>query len=221
MALLPSFIAFTGVDDPQLLDRMQALSARYPVEWGILVDDAQTDARLFPDATQRAALLSRGGLRWAAHICGEQARLIANDPDGATVDVTGFQRVQVNHSFSGSASAQVDCTVRFGRAHGVRTMLQCSSDFPADARLDWLFDTSFGTGVAATYWPALPPGGPFCGYSGGIKPDNARSVVTAIGASIDASIDRGQYWIDMESGVRTDGCFDLAKCEAVCRAVYG
>jgi hypothetical protein len=25
----------------------------------------------------------------------------------------------------------------------------------------------------------------------------------------------------MESGVRTDGAFDLAKCEAVCRAVYG
>lgn len=29
------------------------------------------------------------------------------------------------------------------------------------------------------------------------------------------------YWIDMESGVRTQGRFDLAKCEAVCRAVYG
>ncbi|MEC3909800.1 hypothetical protein U5A82_04745 [Sphingobium sp. CR2-8] len=217
MALLPSFIAFTGVDDPQLLSAMQALSARYPIEWGILVDDAQADKRLFPDATERDALLSATGLRWAAHVCGEQARLIANDPDKATVDVTRFQRVQVNHSFSGSSAAQIECTVRFGRKHGVRTMLQGSSDFPADARLDWLFDTSFGTGVAAARWPALPANGPFCGYSGGIKPDTAGAVVAAIGASIDT----GQYWIDMESGVRTDDRFDLAKCEAVCRAVYG
>ena len=28
------------------------------------------------------------------------------------------------------------------------------------------------------------------------------------------------YWIDMESGVRTDGLFDLEKCERVCRLVY-
>jgi hypothetical protein len=36
-----------------------------------------------------------------------------------------------------------------------------------------------------------------------------------------AAPDGALYWIDMESGVRTDGVFDLAKCEAVCRAVYG
>jgi hypothetical protein len=216
MALLPSFIAFTGVDDPQLLGAMQVLSARYPIEWGILVDDAQTEKRLFPDAAKRAAMLSGAGLRWAAHVCGEQARLIANDPDAATVNVTRFQRVQVNHSFSGSSDTQIECAIRFGRTHGVRTMLQCSSDFPADARLDWLFDTSFGTGVATTHWPTLPSGGPFCGYSGGIQPDNAGAAVAAIGRSVDG----GQYWIDMESGVRTDDRFDLTKCEAVCRAVY-
>ncbi|GAA4256618.1 hypothetical protein HLK65_28415 [Azospirillum formosense] len=28
------------------------------------------------------------------------------------------------------------------------------------------------------------------------------------------------YWIDMESGVRTDDWLDLDKVEAVCRAVY-
>jgi hypothetical protein len=31
----------------------------------------------------------------------------------------------------------------------------------------------------------------------------------------------GPYWIDMESGVRTDDRFDLGKCRAVCDAVYG
>lgn len=216
MTTLPTFIAFTGVDDPSLIADMQALSARYPIEWGILVDDAQTEKALFPTESERAAMIASPKLRWAAHVCGEQARRIANEPETATLALTGFQRVQVNHSFSGSSSAHVANTVRFGRMRGIRTLLQCSTDFPDDSRLDWLFDVSFGTGVKPGTWPTLPDSGPFCGYSGGIGPSNAAAVVAAIDAPLG-----GQFWIDMESGVRTDHRLDLAKCEAVCRAVYG
>jgi hypothetical protein len=60
------------------------------------------------------------------------------------------------------------------------------------------------------------PPGPFCGYSGGIGPATVVEILGRIAAP-----DGALYWIDMESGVRTDGAFDLAKCEAVCRAVYG
>lgn len=216
MTTLPAFIAFTGVDDPSLVDQMRALSIRYPIEWGILLDDAQTEKKLFPGEHERSAMLASQGLRWAAHVCGDEAERIANEPREATVDLTGFQRVQVNHSFSGSSSVQIANTVRFGRMRGVRTLLQCSTDFPDDSRLDWLFDVSFGTGVKPGAWPTLSDAGPFCGYSGGIGPSNAAAVVAAIDAPRD-----GLFWIDMESGVRTDDRLDLAKCEAVCRAVYG
>ncbi|WP_156843213.1 beta/alpha barrel domain-containing protein [Novosphingobium aquimarinum] len=212
----PAFIAFTGVDSPALIPRLQALSSRYPIEWGILIDDARGDELLFPDAADRAALLAAPGLRFAAHVCGEQARLIADDPDGATLDLTGFQRLQVNHGFSGSSGEQVENCVRFGRSRGLRTMLQAVGEFPAEPRLDWLFDTSFGTGKPPAAWPALPPAGPFCGFSGGIGPANAAQVIQSIGAA-----QGEQYWIDMESGIRTDGALDLAKCAAVCEAVYG
>jgi hypothetical protein len=211
----PSFIAFTGVDDPALADDLQALSARYAIEWGLLIDDDRAEEPLFPGPGQRAALLARPGLRWAAHVCGREARAIANDPATARVDLTGFQRLQVNHSFAGSSTAQIENTVRFGRSRGLRTLLQCAGEFPDDPRLDWLFDTSFGTGTAPAHWPAVSETA-FCGFSGGIGPANAGEIVAAIAAPAGA-----QYWIDMESGVRTDGRFDLAKCEAVCRAVYG
>ncbi|MCY1371480.1 hypothetical protein D9M69_586260 [compost metagenome] len=95
-------------------------------------------------------------------------------------------------------------------------MLQCKGAFPNEARLDWLFDTSFGTGASPMNWPSLPSEGPFCGYSGGINPGNVRDVLRSIDAKPGYL-----YWIDMESGVRTDGWLDLAKCEEVCRAVYG
>jgi hypothetical protein len=211
----PSFIAFTGVDSADLIVGMQDLSRRYPIEWGVLIDDANGSDPLSPDRAVRAALLAASGLRYAAHVCGEQARLIANSPDEASIDLDGFRRVQVNHGFAGSTVEQVVNCIRFGRARGLRSMLQCLDQFPADARLDWLYDTSFGTGKSPDRWPALSADGPFCGYSGGLNGDNVATVLDVIAAP-----DGAQYWIDMESGVRTDGRFDLAKCEAVCRAVY-
>lgn len=85
-----------------------------------------------------------------------------------------------------------------------------------DCRVDWLFDTSFGKGSRPSAWPMLPIAGPFCGFSGGLNPDNVRDTIERIAAPPGAL-----YWIDMESGVRTDGWLDVSKCEAVCRAVYG
>ena len=212
----PAFIAFTGVDDPALIPDMVHLSARYPVEWGMLLDSAQEAQPLFPDESARRAMLAAPGLRWAAHVCGEQARRIANAPDTATINLDGFTRVQVNHGFSGSSESQVANVVAFGRKRGMRAMLQCLGDFPADTRLDWLFDVSFGRGNRPTVWPTLPLDGPFCGYSGGIGPATVVETLAAI-----APVAGSLYWIDMESGVRTDRRFDIAKCEQVCRAVYG
>lgn len=215
----PSFIAFTGVDRLELLPGLKALSARYPIEWGVLVDPAQEDDNtLFPPAGIRDALLAERDLRWAAHVCGEAARAIAADPQNAPPPPAGVQRVQVNHSFKGSTAEQIAAARDYGRRLGVRTVLQCSGAFPLDQTgVDWLYDVSFGTGARPDAWPAPPPAeGPFCGYSGGIGPKTVTDILSRIAAPQGAL-----YWIDMESGVRTDGAFDLAKCEAVCRAVYG
>ncbi len=212
----PAFIAFTGVDRLDVLPDLRRLSARYPIEWGVLVDPDQEDKALFPDATIRAGLLTEPGLRWAAHICGAGARDIVAAPRDTAVAVTGVQRVQVNHSFQGSAPDQIAAARDYGRRLGVRTVLQCAGAFPDETGVDWLYDVSFGTGVKPKDWPALPAGGPFCGYSGGIGPATVNEILARIAAP-----DGALYWIDMESGVRTDGAFDTAKCEAVCRAVYG
>jgi len=213
----PCFIAFTGVDRLDLLPGMKRLSERYPIEWGVLVDPAQEDMALFPDAELRAALLAERDLRWAAHVCGAAARAIVADPISAPLAPSGVQRVQVNHGFQGSDAIQVAAARDYGRRLGVRPVLQCQGEFPAEAGLDWLFDVSFGRGVHPDQWPAPPPtSGAFGGYSGGVGPDTVVDILARIAAPRGAL-----YWIDMESGVRTDGAFDLAKCEAVCRAVYG
>lgn len=213
MIAKPSFIAFTGVDHVELLPGMRALSQRYPIEWGILVKDEQAANPLFPDAPTRQALLRGPGLRFAAHVCGEAARAIASGLESG-FDPTGFTRIQVNHGFSGSDAAQIGHVRAYGQRIGRRMVLQTLDRFPDDPSIDWLYDISFGTGKAPDSWPVLPPGGGFCGYSGGLGPATIQRAVAAIGAS-------RAHWLDMESAIRTDGWLDLDKCAAVCAQLFG
>ena len=54
------------------------------------------------------------------------------------------------------------------------------------------------------------------GFAGGINPDNVIDKMNIITTSSLV----GKFWIDMESGVRTDDRFDLDKVEDVCKKVY-
>ena len=209
----PAYITFTGIDRADLLPGMLALSARYPIEWGVLLDVAQEGSPLFPPAGVRRVLQS-APLRLSAHICGVAARSIVETGD-APIDLAGFSRVQINHGRAGSNDGEIHNSAIFGARQGVRSALQCQGDFPSDTRVDWLYDVSFGTGVRPTSWPAAKPGLPFCGYSGGLGPDTVRDTLLKFQIATGAS-----YWIDMESGVRTENRFDLAKCEAVCSIVF-
>jgi hypothetical protein len=210
----PAYITFTGIDHDDLLPGMLILSARYPIEWGVLFDTAQEGQALFPSAPVRRALQS-APLRLSAHICGDAARSIVEGGD-PQLDLAGYARVQINHARAGSSDSEIDHSARFGARHGVRAALQCQGDYPSDLRVDWLYDVSFGTGVRPTVWPAVPAGLPFCGYSGGLGPDTVLDTLRQLSIAAGAA-----YWIDMESGVRTDNRFDLAKCAAVCRSVFG
>ena len=212
----PAFVAFTGVDTLEVLPEMKRLSSHYAIEWGILIDRRRAGCPRFPTADVIAGLLTAAGLRLAAHVCGDEAFAIANRSATVSLSLAGFQRLQVNHSFTGSSGEQIENCIRFGRSNGVRTVLQTPGEFPDEARLDWLFDASFGTGKVPSRWPSSADCAAFVGYSGGINPENVGEVLVVVGAYEDR-----QYWIDVESGVRTGGRFDPAKCESICRAVYG
>lgn len=213
----PKFIAFTGVDRLEILPELARLADRYPIEWGVLVDEQSRDPPLFPPRDVVRGLLGNRTLRWAAHVCGPLAERIAAGTQHDPVSwLEGFGRLQINHGFAGSSASQVNHCAEYSRRCGVRVVLQCQGEFPSDTRVDWLYDVSFGRGSRPSSWPQLAPAGTLCGYSGGINAGNVREILTKIGAP-----DRAPYWIDMESGVRTDGLFDIEKCEAVCRAVFG
>lgn len=86
-----------------------------------------------------------------------------------------------------------------------------------------LLDMSGGKGVSPEEWE--PPLSLCClpvdtGYAGGISPDNIEQVLDATEKAVrGGEKPLARYWIDMESGVRTDNKFDLTKVERVLQAV--
>lgn len=211
----PEFITFTGADAQSSLDDMAALSAQYPIEWGILLSpDRQGNDPRYPDV-ETISRFVWSKLTLSAHLCGEYSRRIMGRRslvDIVPVDLYCFNRIQVNH-----AEPVTDSIIYFRNGWGkMRCIAQSRGDeFPKDTSVDWLFDRSGGRGEAPTAWPAHPGNDRLVGYAGGISPENIRGVMSVLEQRT------GRYWIDMESGVRTNDRFDLEKCRQICEIVFG
>lgn len=219
----PRFITFTGVDESTSIAEMIRLHEQYPIEWGVLFSKSRssdTSEARYPGLGFITELVNNSApMNFSAHLCGEYARSVVRDDrcemDGVIRD--RFWRAQIN-------TAEGNINTQFLAEWGVRNhltpILQCRESFPPDFAVGWLFDASGGRGVEPKAWPA--PRSTWHaramtkGYAGGLNPDNVAQHVAVIGER-DTS-----YWIDMESGVRDENdLFDLARCRAVCEAVYG
>jgi hypothetical protein len=210
----PEFITFTGVDDDTDPAGLVQLADDYPVEFGLLFSPKRQGLEpRYPKIETIEWLLSELPLRWAAHLCGADARSVI-EVGHSQHDrlLANFHRVQINTT---DPKAQPSLIGNWAARRNVRAILQCCGDFPRVASVDVLFDASGGRGIEAKVWPVAART-TFCGYAGGLKPENVAQAVQIIGQQ------GVRYWIDMESGVRDErDRFSLEKCRAVCEAVYG
>lgn len=210
MSTIPKLVTFTGIDERTDMDRAVSIGKRYPVEWGVLMSPKRQGREpRYPHGKTVSAIAREYLLRLAGHVCGGHARaLMEGGPLDLPTSPGNFNRIQVNHR-----SPDPDIICPRLAAWRVGVVFQCRAAFPDDEHVEWLFDVSGGHGVRPTAWPAHPGRRRWVGYSGGIGPDNVAATIEAIGSD-------GNYWIDMESGVRTDDWLDLDKCEAVCRTIW-
>lgn len=215
------YCSLTGADDAVKIDDLSALAAEFPfVETAILLMPDKAGQPRFPtyDWIRRFAAQYKGAHK-AMHLCGEALLRFVED-DAEILDLMrGFSRSQLNLTFADAGQKvapqkladqaakypQFEFIIQYGPQH--KGFLPYFEPVPNHALL---FDDSAGRGVSPDHWPAPVPGH-FCGYAGGLKPENLEHHIDLIDQAVGDDI----TWIDMETGIRTDDRYDLAKCRRV------
>ena len=230
----PYTITFTGVDEKTDLDRLVDIQKRYPyAEFGILVSKKRTgsgDPR-YPDLAILENLKKYKGLNLACHVCGGDLLGPCTDNGFETLDdflngnLSMFRRIQLNF---GPRDLREIKAVRknfgIGAHEGVEEVIiqQMNPDDihsvesifePHRTKLSCLIDPSGGLGRETEFVPKRRS--IRTGYAGGINPSNAPKKFLQLKNS---GVCR-DFWIDMESGVRTDDWFDLDKVETVLKEI--
>jgi phosphoribosylanthranilate isomerase len=173
--------------------------------------------------------------RSALHLCGQSIFRDLLDParrPSVLSELSRYSRIQVNINARDVffQPAEVFSIYRILLDAGLSIMIQLHDDVRAlvdrfvntltseeVSRVHILFDASKGKGLLASSWsePYLHHHGAFfCGYAGGLGPQNMAQQLPLIHQAASAH-GSSPYWTDMESGLRTDHQFDLIKAERV------
>lgn len=220
-------VTITGADDsinPRLLIE---LSQEFPfVEWGILISRNSVGERRFP-SLKWIKWLSENRfdhsldevVKISGHICGQWVRDImigeTYEFEKIFYPVYGmFRRIQINThgeklkiSNSGIVTALKSLDrpilVQFDEVNS--WIYYCAKD--AGINVFPFFDLSHGAGMLPEKWPDFI--GNYCGYAGGLGPDNLEEQLVKIGSVVGDK----DVWIDMETKVRSDDDekFDIKK----------
>lgn len=215
-------VTITGADDWVDPDDLLQLSYEFPfVEWGSLMSSKRAGTPRYPHESTMYSFLravERSSARCAVHLCGANARAFLEGREGDELVWLGaFHRVQVNGWAPGFAEHRMGLLASAKRIPHTKVILQVRHESHLLAAVidaqaigngaSVLFDLSGGTGQRIELFPAAA--GCSIGYAGGIGPDNVVEVLEAITRSPMGRVH--DFWIDMESGVRTNDVFDLGK----------
>lgn len=220
-------ITLTGIDDRTDIKELVRLQRRYPLaEFGVLLSwSRQGSERRYP-SYQTIAKFCRADLNLSAHICGSAAREFAKGNDNILRylfdqidrDSVSFQRMQLNLA-GFPAEKFAPLPTAWGSTQEIilqrlsideyELYRQRLGDHPSI-----LLDASGGCGRES---PLVTLEDPYkVGYAGGFGPGNVEEKLSTL--LQDPKVNN--FWVDMESGVRSFDWFDTAKAEEVLRKCY-
>ena len=211
-------ITFTGIDGKTDLGALWELQQQYPIaEFGVLVAKnwRENGNRYFNPSFLDA--LDGRGLNLSAHLCGSIARAAVRgdiEPFREWARGSGyiFNRCQLNIATSQNNPMSFDYSGEICNYFDEVILQQKSArevplflNSKVSRHITCLLDTSGGQGIDTPIEILNLPHK--IGYAGGINPDNVAEKLTFLMESEEV----GDFWIDMESGVRTDDWFDINK----------
>ena len=219
MAILRQ-ITFTGIGTDTDLKTLKEIQDEYPlVEWGVLLSkNWQENGPRFFDPSQLNNLRWQG-LNLSCHLCGSAARAVVSENWEPAFEVTRgmfglFQRCQVNISMEQPNDQTqymrppIDLSELIIQQKSAGAM-NIFNAIKNRTKMSVLLDASGGRGIDTPVKPLNIPGLKV-GYAGGLNPENVGEKLEYLMENVE-----GEFWIDMESGVRTDDRFDIDKCVSV------
>lgn len=212
-------VTFSGIDQWTKIKDVIEIYRKYPfVEFAYLYTESRKAGNRYPQPVMLKAY-KKAGVPMAVHICGKAAHEVMKTGDwtpvynaiGQYMDI--FDRIQINipktNHFSRNVVFPEGKQIIMQIHQGTEEMFECYRNRPF---VQGFQDSSGGHGIACSEW--MKPETDFFGYAGGINPENVVQVVDAI-----SRICPTDFWIDMETGIRTNDKFDVGKCEQVCKAI--
>ena len=207
-------VTVTGADESVTPQQMVDVQQKFPnVEWGILLSESSEGKSRFPKL-EWIESLKELGLNLSGHLCGRWVRDVIKGDDSFWRDrptiCSMFDRIQLNfHSYLHRVKqpAFTDCLKSIIEKHNAPSqwifqlddvnneILSVAQEAGIDAA--GLFDTSGGVGRLPDSWPEAKR---FCGYAGGLSPENLEEQLQ----SISEVAGDNTIWIDAETRLRTD-----------------
>lgn len=222
-------ITFTGIDDNTDIKALTEIQREFPIaEFGVLTSyhwyengNRYLDPLIINE-------LRGNGLNLALHVCGSAAHDAALGKwkhidetifePSTPVGIELFKRIQLNLAERNDNPKFCCIPLIIGQELIVQQRAELElplfentlkkwkeRPFPHRDTISALLDSSGGRGIDTPLkvWPSSGK----IGYAGGFNPDNVEEKLTFLMSHVT----QGTFWIDMESGVRTDDWFDIDK----------
>lgn len=215
-------VTFTGIDNKTNLNDLIILQQEYPfVEYGMLISENNTNNDTNPRYPSLRILdgLEKGMLNLSLHVCGKLARDIVQYNNwepvykmmGTYMDL--FSRIQLN--VAGTRKISKDLTFPEDKdiiIQLTQNKLDIYETYKEPPHICGFQDASGGRGIVSCGW--MKTQDIYFGYAGGINEENVLNVIQEINA-----VNSNDFWIDMESSIRTDDIFDIEICRKICMLI--
>jgi len=218
-------VTVTGADDSIRPEDLIPIAQEFPfVEFGVLLSKKQQGRNRFPseewlDKLAALKLVQKENLTLSGHICGRWVKELCLGETNFFEDFGPtwgmFNRFQLNFHAEPHPVDQKKLAGIIRQCFALRPVIFQLDDVNDNLfyAMLWqarsilsLFDVSHGAGILPKSWPRQVD--QYCGYAGGLSPDNLAGEMERI-----VRVTIGQIWIDAETRLRSDNdkLFDLAK----------
>lgn len=217
-------ITFSGIDEEVEIQNLISLSEAFKetisIEWGVLLSPKNGRPR-YPSLEwieKLAKPIAKNKINAAGHLCGKFAKtFIQGSSNELPLDLDMFDRIQINLGpyieesneeliYNSIRNQNYNCFILQVGNNYDKTIEIAKYLKKRLCKIELLYDCSGGNGIEQSSWPQSHQDF-VCGFAGGLSPENISEKLNVI----NHITNNKPFWIDMESGIRTDNSFNLEK----------